>query len=105
MQARSVPEDRATFKQTADFSPAEIGRRLAVPIANGRWPMSLIVEQERVAQRRLDAQRRNDGGDHDLPVLGAEQSPHIYLDWQSLIDDGVPPCLLLGAERRMRGHR
>jgi hypothetical protein len=67
--------------------------------------MSLIVEQERVSQRRLELQRRMEGVDYDLPVLGVEQAPHIRLDWQSLIDDGVPPCLVLGAERRSRGPR
>ena len=44
--------------------------------------------------------------DHDLPVLAAErldlpQRP----DWPSLLDDGVQPALILGAERRMAGDR
>ena len=43
--------------------------------------------------------------DHDLPVLAATVAPPVCLDWAALMDDGVTPCLPLGAERRLRGPR
>lgn len=69
--------------------------------------MSLIVEQRRIHRRHGDAQRVDlpPLPGYDLPVLGIEQSPRICLDWQSLMDDGFPPSLALGAERRWRGVR
>ena len=50
--------------------------------------------------RRADAEQ-----DHDLPVLAIEINPRVQLQWESLMDDGVVPALILGAERRMRGPR
>jgi hypothetical protein len=69
--------------------------------------MSLIVEQRRTERRQPDARRKEQlpFADSDLPVLGIERSPRIYLDWQSFMEDGVPPSLALGAERRWRGVR
>lgn len=45
--------------------------------------------------------------DHDLPVLAAQEEPHPPQrpDWASLLDDGVQPALILGAERRSSGRR
>ena len=48
---------------------------------------------------------RVNAADHDLPLLaaGAYEAPHP--NWASLLDEGVQPCLVLGAERRQRGPR
>ena len=45
--------------------------------------------------------------DHDLPVVAAEQQADAPQrpDWASLLDDGVQPALILGAERRSSGQR
>ena len=43
--------------------------------------------------------------EHDLPVLAATLAPVTRLDWAPLLDRGVTPCLVLGAERRARGPR
>jgi hypothetical protein len=43
--------------------------------------------------------------DHDLPLLAMRLAPRPRPDWESLLDDGVQPALMLGAERRFRGAR
>lgn len=43
--------------------------------------------------------------EHDLPVLGATLAPPVRIDWSPLLDSGVTPSLVLGAERRLRGPR
>lgn len=43
--------------------------------------------------------------DHDLPILGVEESPRALLDWEPLLEAGFPPALALGAERRTHGRR
>jgi hypothetical protein len=43
--------------------------------------------------------------DHDLPVLAAMESSTRRPDWESLMDDGVQPTIVLGGERRLRGRR
>jgi len=56
--------------------------------------------------RRPSSLRRAIARDsHDLPVLAAEHSPRVRLDWERLMAEGAPPCLVLGAERRLRGSR
>ena len=42
---------------------------------------------------------------HDLPVLAAEHSPRVRLDWERIMEDGAQPALILGAERRLHGKR
>ena len=42
---------------------------------------------------------------HDLPVLAATEGPRHLTPWESLLDDGVQPALILGAERRSGGVR
>ena len=42
---------------------------------------------------------------HDLPILAVQENPRVPLPWQSLMDDGIMPALLLGAERRIAGGR
>ena len=43
---------------------------------------------------------------HDLPILAAAEQSRYQPPWESLIDDGVQPALILGAERRSnRGRR
>ena len=42
---------------------------------------------------------------HDLPVLGTQENPPRLTDWEALIDEGVQPALILGAERRTGGKR
>ena len=43
--------------------------------------------------------------DHDLPLLAAECNAHRGPDWESLLEDGGQPALILGAERRLAGRR
>jgi hypothetical protein len=42
---------------------------------------------------------------HDLPVLAALQAAKVVTPWESLLEDGVQPSLILGAERRSGGGR
>ena len=42
---------------------------------------------------------------HDLPTMAVEENPAVITPWESLIDDGVQPALILGAERRTTGRR
>jgi len=42
---------------------------------------------------------------HDLPVLAAAEDSRYQPPWESLLDDGVQPALILGAERRSNGGR
>jgi hypothetical protein len=43
--------------------------------------------------------------DHDLPVLAASENLPRPPAWDELLERGVQPCLVLGAERRSRGNR
>lgn len=43
--------------------------------------------------------------DCDLPLLAATFDLPKAPDWASLLDDGVHPALILGAERRTGGRR
>ena len=42
---------------------------------------------------------------HDLPVLAAQLEPSRCVDWEALMEDGVPPTLFLGVDRRVSGPR
>ena len=42
---------------------------------------------------------------HDLPVLAIEQAAPVITPWESLLENGVQPALILGAERRSGGDR
>ena len=69
--------------------------------------MNPVVERK---QARGGPESRHAGGrradqDHDLPVLAAQENPHLQLEWESLMNDGIVPALVLGAERRSRGPR
>lgn len=56
--------------------------------------------------RRSSGVRRALGTDgHDLPVLAAEHSPRVRLDWERMMEEGAQPALILGAERRLHGPR
>jgi hypothetical protein len=70
--------------------------------------MTRVAERKHASpqEARQPPWRRADGErDHDLPLLAIELEPHVGLQWESLMDDGVVPGLLLGAERRHRGRR
>jgi hypothetical protein len=54
----------------------------------------VVIERPRAVQEYVEA--------HDLPVLGVQESARIMIPWESLMDDGVQPALILGAERRSR---
>ena len=65
--------------------------------------MSLILEKIRARQRMESGEPLL--ADHDLPLLAAGVSPPMVTDWETLIVEGYPPCLILGAERRLIGRR
>jgi hypothetical protein len=54
----------------------------------------VVVQRPRANEAPADA--------HDLPVLGVQESARNITPWESLMDDGVQPALILGAERRLR---
>ena len=58
----------------------------------------VVIERPRV-------ERETPAETHDLPVLAALEGPRHLTPWESLIDDGVQPALILGAERRSQGVR
>ena len=61
---------------------------------------------ETVVTKRLPADKAAATPDtHDLPVLAAEQAAPIITPWESLLESGVQPALILGAERRSNGGR
>jgi hypothetical protein len=61
---------------------------------------------ETVVTRRLPADRAAANSDtHDLPVLATEQAPAVIIPWESLLESGVQPALVLGAERRSGAGR
>jgi len=64
--------------------------------------MTLIAEESRVLRKRLHAHATPD---HDLPMLAIEQQPHVQIEWEVLMGNGVLPALILGAERRLQGRR
>jgi hypothetical protein len=68
------------------------------PIVSPRRPMATPPSRpgRRPAQPPVD---------HDLPVLAMEQDPPHRPEWESLLEAGVQPALVLGAERRTRGRR
>ena len=41
----------------------------------------------------------------DLPVLAADESPAVTIDWDAMMAAEVQPALILGAERRWQGPR
>lgn len=43
--------------------------------------------------------------EHDLSLLAFERDLPPPPRWDELLDQGMPPCLALGAERRTRGPR
>jgi hypothetical protein len=53
--------------------------------------------------RSLPTPRKTLG--HDLPVLAASENLPRAPAWDELLERGVQPCLVLGAERRSRGDR
>jgi len=58
------------------------------------------------ARMQSAGQRRDrNPQDFDLPVLGAQEAPRVRLDWESMLEEGAQPSLILGAERRLRGPR
>ena len=61
--------------------------------------MSPVVMERPRVEREISSET------HDLPVIGATEGPRNLTPWESLMDDGVHPALLLGAERRSRGSR
>ena len=61
--------------------------------------MSPVVMERPRVERALPSET------HDLPVLGAIEGPRNLTPWESLMDDGVQPALILGAERRSSGVR
>ena len=68
--------------------------------------MKSVVESrpETIADRK--SRRASPPADnHDLPVLAAAEASRYRPPWESLLDDGVQPALILGAERRSNGGR
>lgn len=68
--------------------------------------MKTVMEArpEKVADRKPErASPLADG--HDLPILAAGEESRYQPPWESLLDDGVQPALILGAERRSNGGR
>jgi hypothetical protein len=59
----------------------------------------------RHAGARKPGIRKSIPGGHDLPVLAAGANLPRAPAWDELLEQGVQPCLVLGAERRMRGPR
>lgn len=59
----------------------------------------------RYAAVRKPTPRKSIPAGHDLPVLAASANLPRAPAWDELLDQGVEPCLVLGAERRMRGPR
>ena len=61
---------------------------------------------ETVVAKRPNADKANPPSDtHDLPVLAAQEAGKVMTPWESLLEDGVQPALILGAERRSGGGR
>ena len=69
--------------------------------------MNHVIERDRKTDRHLEpnGRRMPTQADHDWPLLALEHSPCVHIEWESLIDDGITPSLVLGAERRWRGSR
>ena len=68
--------------------------------------MKSVVESrpEPIADRK--SRRASPPADNlDLPVLAAAEASRYRPPWESLLDDGVQPALILGAERRSNGGR
>ena len=68
--------------------------------------MKTVMEArpERVADRRPE--RASPIADaHDLPIIAASEQATYQPPWESLLDDGVQPALILGAERRLHRER
>ena len=59
----------------------------------------------RYASGRKPGLRKSIPAGHDLPVLAASANLPRAPAWDELLEAGVEPCLVLGAERRMRGPR
>ena len=58
-----------------------------------------------VVMQRPQVERERSRETHDLPVLAAMERPLSITPWESLLEDGVQPSLVLGAERRSVGVR
>ena len=43
--------------------------------------------------------------DGDLPLLAFGMEPPPHVDWEALMEAGVVPAMVLGAERRSSGPR
>ena len=68
--------------------------------------MTRVVERKQShapQESRQPPWRRADGEqDHDLPVIALDMNPRVQVQWESLMNDGIVPALVLGAERRSR---
>lgn len=58
-----------------------------------------------VTRRPLPDPAATPSDTHDLPVLGTQEDAKVVIPWESLLEDGVQPALILGAERRSSGGR
>ena len=58
-----------------------------------------------VVVQRPQVKREPPRETHDLPVLAVMERPLSLTPWETLLDDGVQPSLVLGAERRLVGVR
>jgi hypothetical protein len=71
--------------------------------------MTPVVERKHIRvpheSRRPQGRKADVDQEHDLPVLAIETNPRVQLPWQALMEDGVVPALILGAERRSSGRR
>ena len=62
------------------------------------------VRPEKVADRS-NGRTSPPADGHDLPILAAAEESRYQPPWESLLDDGVQPALILGAERRSKRER
>lgn len=67
--------------------------------------MNLIVDDTRITRMSPQLDFTPAPNDHDLPVLAAQEEPAFRPEWEALLDEGVQPALILGAERRTHGKR
>ena len=67
--------------------------------------MSLMARIRKTEKAATRSATRSIAGEHDLPVLAASENLPRAPGWESLMARGVPPSLVLGAERRSGGKR
>lgn len=67
--------------------------------------MNLIVDDPRITRMSPQLDFTPAPADHDLPLLAAQEEPAFRPEWEELLDTGVQPALILGAERRSQGKR